>query len=226
MSIKKIIKYIILLIIIPIIMIMGITVFDDKMYMYISAVIVILSCVPFFMTFERQKDNVDKVVILAVMVTLIVIGRYCFMAMPSFKPVTAMVIITGVYFGGEIGYLSGALSALVSNMIFTQGPWTPFQMFAWGIIGLIAGIFGRWFRRYPVLTVIYGGLSGILFSMIMDIQSSMWHESTFNFKRYITYVVAATPVTITYIISNVIFMIIIFKPMGKVLNRIKQKANI
>ena len=60
--------------------------------------------------------------------------------LPQFKPVLALTIIAGVAFGGEVGFLVGAMTMLTSNMIFGQGPWTPWQMFAMGIIGFLAGV--------------------------------------------------------------------------------------
>ena len=60
--------------------------------------------------------------------------------LPQFKPVMALTIIAGVAFGGETGFLVGAVTMLVSNILFSQLPCTPFQMFAMGIIGFIAGV--------------------------------------------------------------------------------------
>ena len=70
-------------------------------------------------------------------------GRSLFIITPGFKPVAAITAITGFSLGAEAGFLTGAISALVSNMFFGQGPWTPFQMFMWGIIGFIAGLLGK-----------------------------------------------------------------------------------
>src|SRR5690625_3847939 len=110
-------------------------------------------------------------VVIAVMIALAVVGRFLFLAIPGFKPVTAIVIITAVYFGAEAGFLVGALSALISNLYFGQGPWTPFQMFAWGAIGLIAGLpFIRiYLMRSKWLIMLFGAFSGVLFSLLMDI---------------------------------------------------------
>src|SRR5690625_7953059 len=79
-------------------------------------------------------------VVFAVLIALSSISRVLFAPIPVFKPVSAIVILTAIYFGAEAGFLVGALTALLSNIYFGQGPWTPFQMFAWGIIGLIAGL--------------------------------------------------------------------------------------
>src|SRR5690625_555467 len=134
------INYIILLLLVPITIWLGTTMFDDRKYVFISFVIVILTMIPFFLTFEKKDSSIRYMVIIAVMTALSVVGRFLFAAIPGFKPVTAIVILPAIYFGAEAGFLLGALTALLSIIYFGQGPWTPFQMFAWGIIALIAGL--------------------------------------------------------------------------------------
>ena len=82
--------------------------------------------------------------------------------------------------GSESGFLVGAMSALVTNFYFGQGPWTPFQMFAWGMIGLIAGYLGDPLRRSRIALAVYGAFSGIAYSMIMDIWTVLWYGEGFN----------------------------------------------
>src|SRR5699024_12206733 len=77
-------------------------------------------------------------IVVAVLTALSVVGRFVFVALPGFKPVAAIVIITAVYVGSEAGFLVGALTAFISNLYFGHGPWTPFQLFAWWVIGVIA----------------------------------------------------------------------------------------
>jgi hypothetical protein len=79
-------------------------------------------------------------VIIAVLCGIAVAGRAAFFMLPQFKPVVAIVIIAGASLGAESGFIVGALSGFVSNFIFGQGPWTPWQMFAFGMIGFIAGL--------------------------------------------------------------------------------------
>ena len=95
------------------------------------------------------------------MCAIAVAGRTAFFMLPQFKPVVAIVIISGVAFGGEAGFLVGAVTGLVSNMFFGQGPWTPWQMFVFGIIGFLAGVLFRkgFLRRNPISLSIFGGLA-------------------------------------------------------------------
>ena len=108
----------------------------------IMGLVFLAACsVPFFLKFERRKPRAREMVPLAVMAALGVVGRTVFqlIPLPNFKPVSALVIITAVAFGPEAGFMTGALAAFVSNFIFGQGPWTPWQMFCWGMIGFVAG---------------------------------------------------------------------------------------
>lgn len=125
---------------IPGVLILGATVFQDKQYAWISLAVAVLACVPFLLSFERKQTGNSKLILIAVMTALSVAGRLLFAALPGFKPVTAMVVLTAMYFGGEAGFLTGALTALLSNFYFGQGPWTPFQMFTWGLLGFFAGL--------------------------------------------------------------------------------------
>ena len=92
-----------------------------------------------------------------------VAGRAAFFMVPSFKPVVAVTIISAVCFGAESGFLVGALSMLSSNMLFGQGPWTPWQMFAAGIIGFLAGILFQkgWLKARKISLCIYGFLATV-----------------------------------------------------------------
>lgn len=90
-----------------------------------------------------------------------------------------------MYFGSEAGFMTGALSAVISNFFFGQGPWTPFQMFSWGILGLIAGIIADPLKRSKIVLTIYAVISGILYSLIMDIWTVLWADGYFNFSRYL-----------------------------------------
>ena len=154
----------------------GTFIFKDKQYAWVSLCTVILSCVPFFMRFEKREKNIKRMILIAIMIALSSIGRIIFAPIPGFKPVTAMTVITAMYFGSEAGFMTGALSAVISNFFFGQGPWTPFQMFSWGILGFIAGLIADPLRRNKIILTIYAIFSGILFSLIMDVWTVLWSD--------------------------------------------------
>ncbi|MBQ8404073.1 MAG: ECF transporter S component [Clostridia bacterium] len=219
----QILKYLILLVCVPAAVLLGALVFDDRKYIFVSACVAVLSCVPFFMSFEGKKTSTKRLVLLAVMVAFSVAGRYIFAFLPHFKPVTAIVVITGIYLGSEIGFLCGALSALISGFIFGLGPWTPFQMFAWGLIGLLSALLSAILKKNKIALCTFGALSGVLYSLLLDVVSTLWYDGAFNLSRYLALFVTALPVTAVYAVSNVIFLFLLAKPMGEKLERIKIK---
>lgn len=222
-SMKKLMTYIIPCAIIPAVVAGGVLLFGEKQYAWISLCVAILACIPFFIGFERRKRDSKELIMIAAMVALSVIGRIIFTPFPGFKPVTAMVVITAMYFGSEAGFMTGALSAVISNFSFGQGPWTPFQMFSWGIIGLIAGLISKQLKSNKIVLSVYAVISGALYSCLMDIWSVIWADGYFNISRYIASVVSAIGFTVIYAVSNVIFLLAFSKPIGKILERLKTK---
>lgn len=188
----------------------------------------ILSCVPFVIRFERRKGPHlgREIAVLAVLIGLSALGRFVFAWLPGFKPLAAVAILAGIYLGGDAGFLVGALSMVVSNFYFGHGPWTVFQMVAFGLIGLGAGALARILRNRPILTALYGVLSAVFFSMLMDVWTALWLDGGFAPGRYWTLVVAATPFTLVYAVSNVLFLAILMKPVGNTLTRLRVKYGI
>lgn len=224
---KKLITYLIIFIAVPVIIAVGTIIFSDRQYIFISTIIAVCSCIPLFISFEKKdKGNTQKLVILAVMTALSALGRFAFMYIPSFKPVTAIVIICGMYMGAEFGFLCGALSAFLSNFIFMQGPWTPFQMFIWGSIGFASSFFAPLLKKSKLAVVIYGIFAGVFYSAFMDIWTVLWWDGTFNLERYAAALVTSLPTLIVYALSNVCFLLLLTKPIGKKLERMKSKYGI
>jgi len=223
---KKIISFISVLILIPTVIILGYLFFGAKKYVYISMMVALISCVPFFVGFEKQKNNTAKCVMVAVLIAFSVLGRLIFAVIPGFKPVTAIVILTGIYLGSNSGFLTGSLTALISNFYFEQGAWTPFQMFSWGIIGFLSGILSKRLKTDKVSLSLFGALGGILFSLLMDVWTTIWADGVFNASRYIAYITSALPMTLEYAVSNVIFLLILCKPMGSLIDRLSVKYDL
>jgi len=168
----------------------------------------------------RRKTSISRrIVVTAVMIALSVTGRF----IPFFKPITAITVISAVYLGPVTGFTVGAMSALISNFFFGQGPWTLFQMLAWGILGLIAGFMPEILKKNRIALAIYGVLSGIAYSFIMDIWSVLWYNRGFDFELYKAALITAVPYTVLYCISNLIFLLLLAKPFGDKLTRIKIK---
>lgn len=220
---KSYISYFIWLLCIPVVLILGATVFASKQYAWVSLAVAILACVPSFLRFEHQRQNTTRLVLLAVMTALSVLGRFLFAPVPGFKPVAAISIITGLYLGGEAGFLCGSLSAVVSNFYFGQGPWTPFQMFTWGMIGLIAGLLSRPLKANRWLLALYGALAGVGYSLLIDAFEVLWAENAFNLTRYLAMLATSAPFMALYAAANVVFLLLLTRPIGEKLERMRTK---
>lgn len=221
-AVRKILKIAVPFVLIPAAVAVGIVVSGEKSHAFISLAVTVLALLLFIAGFEKKKTGTRRLIIVAVMIALSVTGRF----IPLFKPITALTVLTAVYLGGESGFLVGALSAAISNFYFGQGPWTPFQMFAWGIIGLVAGMLASPLKKSRAALVIYGVLSGAAFSLIMDVWTVMWYNGAFDITLYLTALATAVPHTVIYSVSNAIFLLLFAKPFGEKLERVKIKYGV
>lgn len=193
----------------------------------IIPVVLVLVMLPFFAAFERSRPRPRDLVPVAVMSVLGALGRALFAAVPSFKPTSAIVIITGMQFGPQAGFLTGALSALVSNLFLGQGPWTIWQMFAWGMMGYISGVFQKrsWFT-HRIFLYFFGFLSGILFGWILNLQYLLGYVNPLTWEAVLVSYGASISFDLVHGISTVVFLAVLEKPWGKKLHRLKQKYGI
>ncbi|MGN1097345.1 MAG: ECF transporter S component [Clostridia bacterium] len=195
----------------------------NNKYALMALGLAVLVCAPILICYERKKVSTSEIVTIAVMTALSSAGRIAFAAIPGFKPVTALVIISGVSLGGGAGFMTGALSAVVSNMYFGQGPWTPFQMAVWGIIGLVAGLLGKYIQKSTCLMLVFGAAAGAVYSLLMDICTVLLAGEGFSLKLYLAAVGTSLPFMFIYAVSDVVFLWILGKPMCRKLARLKLK---
>lgn len=186
------------------------------------------ACVPIYRKYERRQLNMKELVLIAVLVTTAVIGRVIFYMIPAITPMTAIIIISGICMGSEIGFLVGSLSAVISNMIFGQGPWTPFQMFSWGVIGLVAGLplIQKKLRQNYRWLILYGVIAGLFFSFFMDVWTVLSIDRFFSWQRYLALIITAIPYTVAYCFANAFFSCLLFRTIETKLQRILVKYGI
>lgn len=207
-------------------LVLGAAVFQEKRYAWISLGIAVLSCAVMLHSFDRRRTHIRRLVFIAVMTALSVAGRFLFAMIPAFKPVTAVIVMTGMYFGTEAGFLCGAFTAVLSNFYFGQGPWTPFQMVSFGVIGLLAGVCHKPLKASRIALVCYGIFAGAFYSLIMDVWTVLWSQAAFEPDLYAAAILAAAPFTLLYLISNVIFLLLMRKPLGARLQRVITKYGV
>lgn len=173
-----------------------------------------------------QNPQARELVIIAVLCAIGVAGRAAFFMLPQFKPVMALTIIAGVAFGGETGFLVGAMTMLVSNVLYAQGPWTPWQMFCMGIIGFLAGVLFRkdWLRRSRESLCAFGVFAAIvIYGGIMNPASALMWPDELNTGVILTYYLCGFPMDCIHAAASALFLWFGAEPMLEKLDRIKVK---
>jgi len=187
-----------------------------------SFAFIILSMLPFLLRFENRLPKPRELVPIAVLAAAAALGRVIFAALPNIKPTSAIVIVAGMAFGPEAGFMTGATAALASNMFFGQGPYTPWQMFAWGAMGFAAGLLRNKLSSRPAVCA-FGFAWGFLFGWIMDIWMLVGFLGEFSLKSALLVFSSSFYFDLTHAVSNVVFLLAIAGPFIKILGRVKIK---
>ena len=215
-----------ILLLIPLTLFIGVYYLDGKKYYFISLMILLETMLPFFLVFEGRKPQARELVVIAVLCAIGIAGRAAFFMLPQFKPVMALTIIAGVALGGETGFLVGSMTMLTSNIMFSQGPWTPWQMFTMGIIGFLAGVLFRkgLLRRSRVSLCVFGALCAIvIYGGIMNPASALMWAHELNWKILMTYYITGFPMDCVHAAATWLFLWFAAEPMLEKLDRIKVK---
>ena len=111
---------------------------------YITSLLIVLyALIPFFAAFESRRPTAHDVVVVAVLCALAVVARAAFFWIPYVTALTAVIIVAGIALGPTSGFMVGAVSLFASNFLFAQGPWTPWQMLAYGLAGFVFGLLAQ-----------------------------------------------------------------------------------
>ena len=181
----------------------------------------------FFASFEASRPALRQIMPTVVLAALAAAGRMLFAPVPDFKPVSAICILAGAVFGRRSGFLVGALAALVSNFFFGQGPWTPWQMYAWGLIGYFAGVLADRgaFEKRPVLYV-YGFAAPLLYGFLLNSYYIVGFVHPLTWQTALLAYGAGLPFDLVHGAATVVFLAILYQPWRKKLDRIKRKYGI
>lgn len=229
---RTVVSIVAVLVLIPATIWFGVARLGDKKYFFISLLVLLEAMLPFFVSFEDRKPKVRDIVTLAVMCALAVTGRTAFFMLPNFTPVMAIVIIAGVAFGCEGGFITGAMTMFVSNFIMGQGPWTPWQMFAMGLVGFLAGLFfaGRSVRTRNMTKLglcIFGALICIVvYGGIMNPASVIMWQPNVNFSMIMASYVTGFPFDLAQATATVIALWLVARPFLEKLDRVRIKFGV
>ena len=221
---SKIMTLLMLLLVIPATLILG-SRLPGRSYYFVSTLVIIEVLVPFVLAFEGRKPQARELVVIAVMSALAVAARVA-IPIPAFKAIFALVMIAGIALGPESGFLVGAIGALGSNFFYGQGPYTPWQMVAYGIAGYLAGLaFEKGLlKRNPIHLAVFGfGCVLCIIGPLLDTCSVFLMAGDMS-REYIAAIYASgLPVNVTQSVSTALVMLLLAKPMLEKLDRVKQK---
>ncbi len=197
---------------------------------YITALLVMAEAMlPFLAAFEKRKPHARELVLLAVICAIAVAGRAAFFMLPQCKPVLAIIILTGAVLGTETGFLAGVITMLASNMLFGQGIWTPWQMFAMGLCGYLAGVLfqnGR-LPRSRFSLGLFGLICAIgIYGVIMNLSTALLYTPELSFRAIAPYLLSGYPMDCMHGAATWLFLWLGAEPVIEKLERIKEKHGI
>lgn len=197
-----------------------------RLHYLVSLAVLGLALLSFFASFERRKPQAREIVTVATLSALAVAGRAAFFFVPQFKPVCAIVAISGVAFGGQTGFLVGAIAGFVSNFLFGQGPYTPWQMTGFGVVGLCFGVLfapGRLPRSRGALCAFGALATFLLYGGTVNMGSVLYSGMPLTFETFFAMCVTAIPFDAVHAAASAFFLFVLADPMLAKLDRLKAK---
>ena len=194
---------------------------------YITSTLVIVELiVPFLLAFESRRPQARELVVIAVLSALAVAARVV-IPLPHFKAIFAVIMLSGIAFGPEAGFMTGAAAGLISNFFFGQGPWTPWQMVSFGFVGYLAGLLfhGTEPKRAPLL--IYGFFSVlIVYGLVMDTANVLMYSRAVSWQLLLASYASGFAFNLIHAGGTVVFLLLLREPVLSKLSRIKTKYGI
>ncbi len=177
---------------------------------------------------ERGRPPSRLLALVAALAALAALGRLAFAPLPNVKPTTDIVLLSGYVLGGAPGFVVGAVGALASNIVFGQGPWTPWQMAAWGAVGILgawlAVVTGRRLGRIGLAVAC--GVAGLVFGAIMDLSTWATLSGSHTLAAYVTIAGVSLPFNLAHAAGNVAFCLLFGPVLVAALTRSQRRAHI
>jgi energy-coupling factor transport system substrate-specific component len=193
-----------------------------------SSLILCAALVAGFAWYERTHPSSRVLALVATLAALAALGRIAFAPLPNVKPTTDIVLISGYVLGGAPGFVVGAVAALASNLFFGQGPWTPWQMVAWGGVGvagaLLARAFGRRLGRVPLAIVC--GLAGLAFGAVMNLHLWVTYSGDHTTAKLLATFATSFPFDVAHAIGNVAFCLAFGPALVRALERFRTRMDV
>ena len=193
-----------------------------------SFVLLALALALGFAWYERTQPGSRMLALVGTLAAFAAIGRIAFAPFPNVKPTTDIVLIAGFALGGAPGFVVGAVAALASNLVFGQGPWTPWQMAAWGLCGVFGAVLGRLsgHRLSRVQLALACGAAGLMFGAIMDLSVWVTYSGQRTLDQYLALSATSLPFNIAHAAGNVVFCLAFGPVLLRALTRYRSRLEV
>lgn len=172
-----------------------------------SGFVLVLAIALGFAWYEREHPTARMLALIATLAALAALGRVAFAPIPNVKPTTDIVLIAGYALGGAPGFVVGAVAALASNVFFGQGPWTPWQMAAWGLVGLggaaLARVSARRVGRWGLALAC--AAAGAVYGAILNFSLWVTYSGDHTLPKLAAYFATSLPFDVAHVLGNVAF---------------------
>ncbi len=207
-----------------IVFLLGLEFWKEQHYLLISLLVISCAMLPFFIHFEKRSVKAEEIVLIAILAAIAAISRVPFAPLPSVQPTSFVVIMAALVFGGEVGFLVGCIAALVSNLFLGQGPWTPWQMFSWGMMGFTAGLLkDTVFMKTLLGKNIFGFVWGFVFGWVMNLWFVLGFFEELTWPVFVSAYTASFRFDLAHAVANVFFLTLFSAGWLKILTRVKVK---
>jgi energy-coupling factor transport system substrate-specific component len=182
-----------------------------------------------FAWYERTHPSTRVLALVATLAALAALGRVAFAPLPNVKPTTDIVLIAGLVLGGAPGFMVGAVAALASNLFFGQGPWTPWQMAAWGAVGVAGALLARAARGREIGRVTLAlvcGLAGLAFGAIMNLHLWITYSGDHSLAKLGAYFATSLPFDLAHALGNVVFALAFGPALIRALERFRMRMEV
>jgi energy-coupling factor transport system substrate-specific component len=177
-----------------------------------------------FAWYERSRPPAQVVALVAALAALAIAGRIAFAAFPNVKPTTDIVIFAGYALGGAPGFAVGALTALVSNFWFGQGPWTPWQMVGWGLCGVLGALLALGTRNAGRLALAaVCGFAGIFYGALLNFSLMATYGGDLSLEHFLVLEGRAIPFDAAHVLGNVVLALVAGPAMVRMLVRFRER---
>ena len=181
-----------------------------------------------FWWYERSHPSSKVLALVATLGALAALGRVAFAPLPNVKPTTDIVLLSGYALGGAPGFVVGAVAALASNFVFGQGPWTPWQMGAWGMCGVLGAALGAATgRRLPrVPLAVACAIAGLLYGAVLDYSTWVTFGGARTFAGYLAYSAAGLWFNVAHATGNLVFCLAFGPAFVRALLRFRERFTV